>query len=113
MANISIIGLIIWTTSIWVLFDAQTIGVKKGVIKGWGNMGPWGWFFVSLLLWIVGFPFYLAKRGEFKRANSGQSNIISNDFISQLDKLAEMKEKGILTEEEFAAKKKELLSQGT
>jgi uncharacterized membrane protein len=107
-----IIGLVVLGTSIWVLIDAKTIGVKKGQIKGMGNMGPWAWFFVCLLLWIIGFPFYLAKRGEFKRVNSGQSNSMSNDSIGQLEKLAEMKEKGILTEEEFNAKKQELLKQG-
>jgi len=56
-------------TSIWVAVDASTIGVKKGQLKGLGNMGPVGWFFVCLLLWIVGFPFYLAKRPELKRIN--------------------------------------------
>lgn len=107
-----IIGLIVLGTSIWVLVDAKSIGVKKGQIKGMGNMGPWAWFFGCLLLWIIGFPFYLAKRGEFKRVNSDQSNSMSNDSIGQLEKLAEMKEKGILTEEEFTAKKQELLKQG-
>lgn len=56
-------------TSIWVLVDAQSIGVKKGQVQGMANMGPWGWFFVCLLLWIIGFPMYLAKRPEFKRLN--------------------------------------------
>jgi hypothetical protein len=62
--------IIVIVTSIWVLIDAKTIGVKKGQIQGMGNIGPWGWFFVCLLLWIVGFPFYLAKRSEFKRINT-------------------------------------------
>ena len=75
-------------------------------------MGPWAWFIVCLFLWIVGFPFYLAKRGEFKRVNSGQSNSVSDDSLSQIEKLAEMKEKGILTAEEFDGKKRELLSAG-
>lgn len=57
-------------TSIWVLIDAKTIGVRKGQIKGMGDMGPVGWFLVCLLIWIVGFPFYLAKRPEYKRVNS-------------------------------------------
>jgi hypothetical protein len=69
-----IIGLVVLGTSIWVLIDAKAIGVKKGQIKGMGNLGPWAWFFVCLLLWIIGFPFYLAKRGEFKRVNAGQSH---------------------------------------
>lgn len=56
-------------TSIWVLIDAKSIGVKRGQIQGIGNLGPWGWFFACLLLWIVVFPFYLVKRSEFKRIN--------------------------------------------
>ena len=66
----SIIFLVIIASSIWVLVDAKTIGVRKGQIKGMGNLGPWGWFFVCLFLWLIGFPFYLAKRGEFKRINA-------------------------------------------
>ena len=65
--------IIVMATSVWVLIDAKTIGVKKGQIQGMGNIGPWGWFFACLLLWIIGFPFYLAKRSEFKRINSGLS----------------------------------------
>jgi hypothetical protein len=49
------IYLLVIGTSLWVLFDANSIGVKKGQIKGMGDMGPAGWF--------------LAKRGEFKRVN--------------------------------------------
>jgi hypothetical protein len=64
-----IVTIIVVATSIWVLVDAKTIGIKKGQITGVANMGPAGWFFVCLLLWIVGFPFYLAKRGEFKKIN--------------------------------------------
>lgn len=64
-----VIMIMVIATSIWVLVDAKTIGVKKGQIKGLANMGPVGWFLVCLLLWIVGFPVYLAKRGEFKKIN--------------------------------------------
>lgn len=63
------IWIVVIATSLWVLVDAKTIGVRKGQITGFFNMGPWGWFFVCLLFWIVGFPFYLAKRGEYKRLN--------------------------------------------
>ena len=61
--------MIILGTSIWVYFDAKSIGVKKGQLKGLADMGPVGWFFVSLGLWIVGFPAYLATRGKYKRLN--------------------------------------------
>ncbi|KAF0155725.1 MAG: hypothetical protein FD159_2026 [Syntrophaceae bacterium] len=104
-----LIILIIIGTSIWVYFDAKSIGVKKGQITGIANMGPLGWFFVCLFLWIIGFPVYLAKRGEFKRINSSQPSKTSGDSLTQLEKLAEMKDKGILTEDEFNRKKQELL----
>ncbi len=65
--------LVVIGTSLWVLIDAKSIGVRKGQIKGLGDMGPWGWFWGCLLLWIIGFPLYLVKRGEFKRVNAGAS----------------------------------------
>ncbi len=70
-------GLVVWFliigSSIWVVVDAKSIGVKRGQIKGLGNMGPWGWFFACLLFWILGFPLYLTKRNQFKRINSAVS----------------------------------------
>ena len=56
-------------TSIWVFFDASAIGVKKGQVKGIANMGPWGWLFACLLLWLIAFPLYLGSRGKFKEIN--------------------------------------------
>lgn len=38
-----------------------------------------------------------------------QQNNANDDLIAQLEKLAELKDRGILTEEEFTAKKKQLL----
>ena len=70
----SIVLLIVIGTSIWVLFDAKSIGVKKGQIKGIANMGPWGWFLSCLGLWIIGFPLYLAKREEYKKINSANDS---------------------------------------
>ena len=67
MNDLLLLGIV--ATAIWVLLDAKTIGVKKGQIKGFANMGPWGWFFATLLIWILGFPLYLAKRSEFKKVN--------------------------------------------
>lgn len=58
-------------TSIWVLFDAKAIGVKRGQIKGLANMEPVGWFLTCLGMWIIAFPLYLAKRNEFRRINQG------------------------------------------
>lgn len=57
-------------TAIWVYFDAKSLGVKKGQLTGLANMNPGGWFLVTLLLWIVGFPAYLANRGKYKQINN-------------------------------------------
>ena len=100
---------IVLGTSIWVLVDAKTIGVKKGQLQGILDMGPWGWFFSCLLIWIVGFPLYLAKRGQFKRLQSvGQSTVSVGDYIEKLEKLSALRDKQLITEEEFTQKKKEL-----
>jgi hypothetical protein len=62
------IWLLVIVTSIWVAVDASNIGARRGLIKGLGDMGPAGWFFCCLLVWIVGVPVYLAKRSEIKAA---------------------------------------------
>lgn len=65
-----LIPLIVLGTSIWVLIDSKNIGVRKGLVTGMANIGPWTWFFGCLLLWIVAFPLYLVKRGALKAAAS-------------------------------------------
>ncbi len=66
MENFVVIVVIL--SAIWVFFDARKIGVRKGLIKGLMNMGPWGWALCCLWLWIIVFPLYLIKRGEMMKA---------------------------------------------
>ncbi|MEN6469270.1 MAG: SHOCT domain-containing protein [Smithella sp.] len=114
--------LIVVVSAIWVVIDAKNIGVKKGLVTGLGNMGPWSWFFVTLLLWIIGFPMYLYYRGKFKLAVAGTSNAEKtptsasinvkqpdNMAIEDLEKLAALKDKGLITQGEFEIKKKQIL----
>ena len=61
--------LIVVGTSIWAYADAKSIGVKKGQLTGLADASPAGWLFACLLLWIVAFPIYLAKRGAYKKIN--------------------------------------------
>jgi hypothetical protein len=70
-----IIILVLIGTSIWVYFDAKAIDVKKGQVKGFLDMGPAGWFFVTLLFWIVGFPAWLAMRGKYKQINADKKEV--------------------------------------
>ncbi len=62
--------LLIVGSSVWVLRDSRAIGVRRGQVNGLGDMGPWGWFWACLLLWLVAFPLYLVKRPEFKGINT-------------------------------------------
>ena len=104
--------LVVLVTSVWVLVDSRTIGITKGQINGFFNMGPTGWFFSCLLCWIVAFPAYLVKRRAYKRATttgrpSGGSQ--EADLMSQLGALADRYTQGLLTDEEFQAQKKQLV----
>lgn len=71
-AGFAILALLPWVLvlgcAIWVYVDAHNIGARKGLIKGFCNMGPAGWALSTLLLWIIGFPLYLAKRDDIRRA---------------------------------------------
>ena len=74
-------AVIVLGSSIWVLVDAKNIGVRKGLVPGFFNLGAWGWFFCCLLLWIVGFPAYMAMRSRYKEARkspTGESPTGSN-----------------------------------
>ncbi|HZZ92994.1 MAG TPA: SHOCT domain-containing protein [Usitatibacter sp.] len=122
-----LLWIVIFGTSLWVYFDAKSIGTRKGDLTGLFNLGPAGWFWVSLLLWIVGFPAYLAKRGELKRAVVARQTQTASttateparaaprakdpdQYLRELEKLGELRTKGVLTEDEFAEKKKQLLA---
>ncbi len=61
-------SLVVLASAIWMAVDASQLGYDKRDIRGLAAMGPVGWFFAGLLLWIVAFPLYLVKRGELKAA---------------------------------------------
>lgn len=62
----TIFGLVVIGTSIWVFIDARKIGARKGLVTGMANLSPVGWLVASLLIWVVAFPLYLAKRGTLR-----------------------------------------------
>ena len=104
---------VVFGTSLWVFIDSRNIGIKKGTTKGFFNMGPTGWFFSCLLLWIVAFPAYLVKRREHERAaaaNREADSIQGTDLISQLGALTDLSTQGLLTAEERRTNKLELVS---
>jgi hypothetical protein len=63
--------LLVVGSAIFVGFDAHQIGARKGLVKGVADMSALGWVLGCLLLWIVAFPLYLAKRPQIKAAAGG------------------------------------------
>ncbi|MGC9184898.1 MAG: hypothetical protein ACP5GC_05555 [Thiomonas sp.] len=59
--------IVVIVSSLWVLADAKALGVRKGLVRGLGNLGPVGWFLACLLLWFPSFFIYLLLRPKFKR----------------------------------------------
>ncbi len=52
---------------VWVYVDARSIGVRKGLMPGSFDMSAEAWALLCLLIWVVGLPLYLSKRGELRR----------------------------------------------
>ena len=51
-------------SSLWVAYDSSRLGLRR--YKSGIAYGPVVLFFACLLLWIVGFPWYLAMRHKIK-----------------------------------------------
>jgi hypothetical protein len=107
--------IVVLGTSIWVYFDAKSLGFgKRQLVPGHLDAGPGMWCLGCLALWIIMFPLYLAKRGKYKRAQEEPTVVSSpspslSDAITQIERLAQLWDRDIVSEEEFAAKKRELL----
>jgi hypothetical protein len=71
-----ILVLVIIATSIWVAIDSSNLGAGRGALGGgFLDMGPASWFFVCLLLWIIGFPCYLVARSKLVAAKAVQASV--------------------------------------
>jgi len=88
--------LIAFLAGVLVFMDAKRIGLKGSEPFTWGG--------AVFLLLIIALPAYLIKRPSYKNKFSP-----SNDKIADIERLAALKDKGILTEEEFLNQKKILL----
>ena len=115
--------------------DITTVELRDSddgfLIVGNVDYRPSTWFWVLLIIllftyigWIIPVAFYLLHKNTVKNAIQGVFTRIKNEFTSssgqkqkkleyndldQLEKLADLKDKGAVTEEEFQTKKKELL----
>lgn len=104
-----------------VIFVASIFGAICAAIAAGKNRSAVGWFFIGLLLPLVGLIMILVlPRGE-----GGVSYQIGSDYgppptaeqlraqnakLERLQKLAELRDRGALTEQEFEQQKAEVLA---
>jgi len=115
-----IVALVI-STSIWVYFDATKLRVCANDQKPkWfqlrADMEPVDWVVSFLLVWFVAFPAYLLMRpGYVKKSRQIRSREVLPPtepveyFYEQIRNLSKLKSQGLITEEEFSLRRKEVL----
>lgn len=116
----AIIALILGS-SIWVYFDANKLGVrptgeKPRRFRFHADMEPVDWAVSFLLLWCIAFPAYLIMRQgyvkHFRQSRAG-AGVPPREpveyFYEQLRNLSRLKSKGLISDEEFSLRRKEVL----
>jgi len=105
---------------IWLLISLFSDIFRSPDLSGWGKAG---WTIFIILLPLLGVLVYLIARGSSMQeraiADMAAREKATREYIQdvassgsaadELTKLAALKERGVLTEEEFAAQKKALL----
>ena len=105
---------------IWLLISLFSDIFRSPDLSGWGKAG---WTIFMILLPLLGALIYLIARGSSMQeraiADTAAREKMTRQYIQEvaksgstadeLTKLADLKDKGVLTEEEFAAQKKALL----
>jgi len=123
--GVSNVWLLILGTAAWAAWDSTQIQIRD--YKTTLSSHPVVLFFGIVLLWIVFFPWYLAVRyhithGTQSRKESiqptGTSSVASGAGVAppatlgisaELERLAEMRARGVITEDEFNAAKGRVL----
>jgi ABC-type multidrug transport system fused ATPase/permease subunit len=110
--------LVIWvTTVIVVIFDI----FRSHDLSGWGKAA---WFILVLILPIIGVIAYLLARGskmaEHRRQDVEAQEKAMREYVrtvggesskaAELEKLADLRDRGVITDEEFARQKARLLA---
>jgi len=106
-------GLLSGVYSLAILIPSIAVGARR--LHDIGKSGWWqliaiipiiGW--ILIIVWLATDSKEDNQYGENPKKGS-HTNIVNDNSIEQLEKLADLKEKGIITEEEFNSKKQEIL----
>lgn len=115
-----IIWIIVIISGLGVWMDAAKHGIKKADKVTWYQGGPMGWGLGTMLLWILIFPTYLFARERLIAAAAQRTGtsptplplphppLTSSPTTSVADeirKLADLRDRGALTDAEFEAHK--------
>ena len=63
-----LIFVMVLATSIWVAVDASNLGAPRDRSLGVAGSSPLAWGQACIVMWIVFFPLYLAKRTKIRAA---------------------------------------------
>ena len=102
-------------TSIWVWVDSAKLRSCARDVEGLAATSPVMWFLCCILMWIIAFPLYLLTRPQLVQASTATRDPDKspaeekNNDLHRLEKLGDLRERGILTEDEFLAQKSEIL----
>ena len=106
-------GMFSWIYTLAVLLPSLAVGARR--LHDINKSGWWQLIMaIPLIGYIVLLVFYCIDSKEDNKygmnpKQSNNSNNLGNDTLFQLEKLSELKDKGIITQEEFETKKKQIL----
>lgn len=117
-------SLIVLGTTIWAGIDASKIELRKYKLNG--VTSPATTVIACLFLWVIAFPWYLINKGKIERGEATlkdgtapggtqtpgaiPADTSKPDVLAQLEKLAALRQKGMLTEQEYQVQKARILS---
>jgi hypothetical protein len=117
----TILYFFIWILWIFLLFRIITDIFRSPDLSGWAKAG---WTLLLIVLPFIGALAYLIFRGSGMHTRENRQAVANEDMLRQylqrtagsatstadeLHKLAELRDRGVLTDDEFAAQKAKLL----
>ncbi len=86
------------------------MGVVVGIIANSKGKSFFPWFLYGVLIWPVALTHIIVTKSENQEAAAAPAvRETQGDPVDKLAKLAELKEKGVITEEEFQGAEKETI----
>jgi Short C-terminal domain/Phospholipase_D-nuclease N-terminal len=120
----TIVEVFLWVIWFWILFTVIIDIFRSSDLSGWGKAG---WFLFVLIIPLIGVLVYLIARGDSmheratRRAQQEDAEMrsyiqqaagTSSTTADELEKLASLRDRGVISPAEFDQAKARILSQG-